>query len=324
VTVRALWTRRLSRGPLRVLSLPLAAAAFASYVRSRRPDVAISFLVRANLVMVMSSWFGNPLPRIISERIHSTIYAGSSPTAFVMRTLVRTLYPRADSAVAISEGVKTSLVGIGLRADRIRVIHNPQDIAGITAAAARAGPRGDAVFQLVTVARLDAQKDLPTLLHALREVRDVEPRARLVVLGEGPDAAALRRLADELGVADAVEWRGWAPPYEVMAGSDVFVLSSRYEGFGNVIVEALACGVPVVSTDSPSGPREILAGGEYGLLVPVGNSPALAAAILRLRDDPDLRAALRERGRRRAADFDVASVAPAYLEVLGVGDSRAG
>lgn len=316
VEVRPLWTHRLARGPGKVLSLPLAAVAFARLVRVDRPDAAMSFLVRANIVMVLSGWLGNWLPTIISERVASTVYAGSSLVAIVMRTLVRLLYPRADGVIAISEGVKKSLVAQGIPVGRIRVIHNPQSVDQIMSEAATADTRRDNTFRLISVARLTDQKDLPTLLRAFRMIRQVEGRARLIMLGEGPDAEALKRLAVELDIADAIEWRGWLPPYRAMAEADVFVLSSRYEGFANVIVEAMACGLPVVSTDCESGPSEILANGEYGLLVPVGDSKAMAAAILRLIGDPQLRGSLRDRGRRRARDFDVSVMAPAYLEVL--------
>lgn len=318
VTVRTLWTHHLSLGVLKVVTLPIAALAFAATVRSVRADAAISFLVRANLVMVLSRWLGNPLPARISERIVSVIYSGWSPTAPAMRTLVRALYPHAASVVAISEGVKRSVVGLGVPAERVRVIYNPQNIAEIAAEARMPEVRTDDSFRLVMVGRLTAQKDVPTALRALAKVRLAGERVTLVVLGEGPDKARLKELAVSLGVADAVEWRGWSRPYRALAAGDVFVLSSRYEGFANVIVEAMACGSPVVSTDCDSGPREILADGMYGILVPVGDSDALAAAIVGLAWDPDRREELRRRGRERARDFDVSVIAPAYLEGLSV------
>jgi glycosyltransferase involved in cell wall biosynthesis len=318
VIVHQLPTARLAWGPLKVLTLPLAAFAFARYVRRARLDAAMSFLVRANLAMILSGWSGNRLRKVISERVVSVTYAGRSPTSLVMRSLVRMLYPRTDAAIAISNGVKDSLVAIGVGADRVRVIYNPQDIAGIRRAASSETAPERRGFEIVTIARLTPQKDIPTLLRAFRLVLDAEPSARLSVLGEGPDLEALRRLARELGVAAATSWRGWVRPYGELARSDVFVLSSVYEGFANVIVEAMACGVPVVSTDCPSGPREILAGGEYGLLVPVGDSRALGEAILRLRNDASLRVRLRTRALRRADDFDVARIAGSYLDVLGV------
>lgn len=322
IRVHSLWTRRFSRGPGKLLSLPFASIAFARFIRAYDPESTISFLVRANLVMVLSRLFGNHLPANISERAVSAPYSGHTPVAVATRTLVRWLYPRAQAIVAISAGVKDSLVALGIPADRIRVIYNPQEVGEIERAAATADRPQGAPFRVVTAARLTGQKDLPTLLHAFRIVRDTDTLARLIILGEGPEAGTLRQLARDLGIAEAVEWHGWVPPYRIMAESDVFVLSSIYEGFGNVIVEAMACGLPVISTDCPAGPSEILARGAYGVLVPMRDSEALAAAILRLKEDGPLRASLGARGRERARDFDVAAIAPSYLEVLDLGLTR--
>lgn len=316
VRVVPLWTYRLSRGPFKLVALPLAAIAFAQAVRAHRPDAAMSLLVRANLVMVASKLFGQPLPAVISERCVSEQYAGWSPSAVIMRILVRAVYPHADRVVAISRGVKDSLVELGLSTTRVDVIYNPQDVTQIESDALAAPRLRSDDFRVISVGRLIPQKDFPTLLRALQLIRQADDRVRLTVLGEGPDEAELKSLAVELGIQGAVDWRGWVPPYPIMAGSDVFVLSSRFEGFANVIVEAMACGLPVVSTDCEAGPSEILAGGTYGLLVPVGDSAALAAAVMRLRKDAHLRESMAESGRERARDFDVSVIAPSYLAAL--------
>ena len=172
--------------------------------------------------------------------------------------------------------------------------------------------------------RLSAQKDFPTLVRAFAGLR-AQTSARLVILGAAstPErtaerAAELRALAEGLGVGADVDLPGFVPnPYAYMARSAVFALSSAFEGFGNVLVEAMACGCPVVSTDCPSGPAEILAGGAYGPLVPVGDDAALAAALARVLAAPPDRAALR----RRAAEFTPERATDAYLEAL-FGDGR--
>jgi glycosyltransferase involved in cell wall biosynthesis len=169
----------------------------------------------------------------------------------------------------------------------------------------------------VTAGRLTEQKDYPTLFRAFKQLCDEGLDTRLVIFGEGPDGPKLRRIARRLDIHTRIDWRGWvASPHAVMAECDVFVMTSRWEGFGNVIVEAMACGLPVVITDCESGPREILADGEYGILVPVGDSPGVAAAIRRLAADPELRATLRARGQARAREFDVSNIARQYVEVL--------
>jgi glycosyltransferase involved in cell wall biosynthesis len=235
-----------------------------------------------------------------------------------MRRLVSSLYPYATRIVAISEGVKASLERLNVPGERVRVIYNPQNLEPFLrppsdlSAVRRPGP-----FRIVTAGRLADQKDYPTLLRAVHRVCEAGLDARLIVLGEGPHEARLRALATELGITGRVEWRGWvSEPQAVMMTCDAFVLTSKYEGFGNVIVEAMACGLPIVCTDCPSGPREILAEGQHGILVPVGDSVAVASAILRLASDPDLRILFRDRGVARARDFDVAKIALQYVEVL--------
>jgi glycosyltransferase involved in cell wall biosynthesis len=157
-----------------------------------------------------------------------------------------------------------------------------------------------------------------TLLHALARVRR-ERDVRLVVLGRGPLRERLSELAAELGVGEAVRMPGVvANPFAYLARASAFVLSSAWEGLPNVLLEALACGCPVVATDCPSGPREILADGRHGRLVPVADPEALAAAILATLDAPPDPGPLRA----RAADFALARSADRYLEVL-LGSDRA-
>jgi glycosyltransferase involved in cell wall biosynthesis len=156
------------------------------------------------------------------------------------------------------------------------------------------------------------QKDFPTLLKAFARVRAVR-EARLVILGEGKKRIELETLAQELGVAAEVDLPGWVDnPFAWMARAAVFVLSSAYEGLPGVLIQALACGCPVVSTDCPSGPAEILAGGTYGPLVPVGDDQALANAIFAvLSAPPD-----RDRLRARAAMFSMDRAVDQYLRHL--------
>ena len=172
---------------------------------------------------------------------------------------------------------------------------------------------------IIGCGRLVHQKDFPTLVRAFALVR---PRfeARLLILGSGPsprkdeqERHRLATLAADLGVGDAVALPGFVGnPLAYMSQAALFVLSSLYEGFGMVLVEAMACGCPVVSTDCLSGPAEILEDGAYGPLVPVGDPEALAEAMLRtLRFPP-----AKERLRRRAADFSLERCASGYERVL--------
>jgi glycosyltransferase involved in cell wall biosynthesis len=155
-------------------------------------------------------------------------------------------------------------------------------------------------------------KDYATLVRAFAHVRRRQP-ARLVIVGEGEEGPNLLRLARDLGLEAEVDLPGFKPnPLAFMARADVFVLSSRVEGLSNAIVEALACGCPVVSTDCPDGPAEVVEWGKYGRLVPVGDDVALSEAIIAsLAEPPD-----RDRLRQRAANFSVERAAEQYMELL--------
>ena len=320
IEVRSLHGMRLSRGLASILGVPFLAAELAWFLRRQPVDSVMSFLVRSNLVLVLTRWLGNRRRIIISERCATdALYPGRTLKSRMMCWLVSSFYPVADRIVAISNGVKDALVRLHVPGDRVRVIYNPQNLEQIVSAVG-ANPvkrRVGGPFTIVTAGRLTEQKDYPTLFDAFKQLCDEGLDARLVIFGEGPDESALHALAQRMNIHSRIDWRGWvASPHPLMAECDVFVMTSRWEGFGNVIVEAMACGLPVVSTDCESGPREILADGEYGILVPVGDSKAVATAIRRFAADPDMRATLRARGLARAREFDVLRIANQYVEVL--------
>jgi glycosyltransferase involved in cell wall biosynthesis len=303
------------------IAAPVFAMELAWFLRRHRPDSVMSFLVRSNLTMILSRWLGNHGRIVISERCATdALYTGRSFTDRIMRWLISSLYPSADRIVAISNGVKAALMRLGVPGSGIRVIYNPQNLSQIDANIGTApveSPVSSRPFTIVTAGRLTEQKDYPTLFEAFKQVCTDGLDARLVIFGEGPDEAKLKALAERLQIADRVDWRGWvASPHAQMAAGDVFVMTSRWEGFGNVIVEAMACGLPVVCTDCESGPREILADGECGILVPVRDAGAVAAAIRQLAADPQMRARIRERGLLRSRDFDVHRIAQQYVDVL--------
>jgi glycosyltransferase involved in cell wall biosynthesis len=206
-------------------------------------------------------------------------------------SLVRRSYPRADGIAAVSAGVADDLAGVlGLPRHRVQVINNPVIVPELSTMMEQPCEHpwfvGDHPPVLLAVGRLSPQKDFECLLRAFATVR-AETDARLMILGEGPERARLESLVTELGLTGDVELPGWVGnPYPYMARSDLFVLSSRWEGLPTVLIEALFCGLRIVATDCPSGPQEILDGGRYGALVPVGDHAALAAAIIAsLRDE---------------------------------------
>jgi len=234
----------------------------------------------------------------------------------ISETAMRWLYPRADAVVAVSKGVAQDLLNlIPQLKPKLTVIYNPVIDAEFYAKAD--APLEHPWFQpnqppvALAAGRLVALKGFDTLLRAFARVRQEIP-ARLVILGEGPERPNLERLAAELGVAADVDLPGFDPnPFRYMRRAGVFVLSSRYEGLPNVLIQALACGCPVVSTDCPSGPSEILDGGRYGALVPLDDAEAMAQAIVRA-----LSGQVAHAPAAWLEQFRVEAVAQQYLRVM--------
>ncbi len=231
--------------------------------------------------------------------------------------LVRKVLSKADTIVAASQGVADDLSTLTEPGSNIVTIHNAIDTDEVQALGSQ--PLDHPWFApgqppvILGVGRLQQQKDFPTLIRAFQVVRRTSD-ARLMILGEGSERAGLESLVENLGLQGEVEMPGFKDnPYAYMSRSAVFVLSSEAEGFPLVLIEALALGTPVVSTDCPSGPSEILERGAFGRLVPVGDANALAAAILETMAE-DGRA---DERRARARDFSIDNSVDRYLEVMG-------
>jgi glycosyltransferase involved in cell wall biosynthesis len=232
---------------------------------------------------------------------------GSALRSRLLPRILRRAYEQAAAVIALSDGVADDLTALtGLARERITTIHPAVDAdleALASAPVAHPWLAGDGPPVVIGVARLTRAKDIPTLIHAFAHVRAARP-ARLLVLGDAGGAhktakriAELRALAGRLGVETDVDLLGYVDnPLAYMARASVFALSSVTEGFGLVVAEALAVGCPVVATDCPHGPAEILENGRYGRLVPVRDAAALGDAILATLAAPPDRAALRSRG----------------------------
>ncbi len=303
---------------LRARSLPTA---LARYLRRRRPYAILAAMwpltVIAPLVVRLS---GHRCKVLVSEHNQLSVQYRDSGRGHIwsMRSSMAVGYRLADHRVGVSEGVASDISNLsGLRSEKFHVIHNPvstrsePSMESINAAEALwATPPG---VRIVTVGSMKAQKNHPLLLRAFARLNRAD--ARLMFVGDGQGRDALLSLARELGVEDRVILAGFhSDPTPFYQTADLFALSSDYEGFGNVIVEAMACGTPVVSTDCPSGPGEILEGGKYGRLVPVGDVEAMANAIAATLDEP----APSEQLKDRAADFHPAKAAKPYLDLLGL------
>lgn len=282
--------RMVDLGATRVLtSLP----GLVRYMREYQPRALISTLSHANIIALLAKTVSGVPVKLVVRQANIMASKGNSPVNSVLsklavrmeKTLVSWFYPRADMVVAPSNGVKNDLiVNAGIENDRIRVIHNPIIEAELYEKAN--DPLDESLIEdssiplVLAVGRLTPQKDFSTLIRAFARVRQQCP-AKLLILGEGECRRELEALVTRFGLDAAVSMPGFDNnPFKYMAHAAVFVLSSSFEGLPNVLLQALALGVPVVSTDCESGPNEILDNGKYGKLVPVADEVAMSKAIL--------------------------------------------
>ena len=297
---------------------------FARYLKTEKPAVVISAQTHLNLTAILarilSGWRGRLL---VGEHI-TLDYSTQNSTLWKERLfplLAAIFYRLADKIIVVSKGSARHLINAThLPEALIKVIYNPIISEKlITQSHSLPDHPWLAVPGLpviLSAGRLVPQKDFMTLLRAFSLVKARIPTAKLIILGDGPEQPHLELLAGELGLQDSVRFPGFVlNPHAYMAHAALFVLSSRWEGFGNVIAEALACGTPVVSTDCPSGPAEILADGIYGRLAPVGNPEALAVAMLLELSSPHDSELLQH----RAAEFSIDHILPEYIQILQPG-----
>ncbi|MFH1523482.1 MAG: glycosyltransferase [Chloroflexota bacterium] len=291
-----------------------------SYVRTERPGILISFLTHANLVALWAVHLSHTQTKvIISDHIVISRHAEATPGVkeYLLPRLAHIFYRRANAILAVSQGVADDLVNnIGVPRNKTHVIYNPivtpalLEKMQVVPSHPWFVPGTPPV--VLAVGRLTAQKDYPALLRAFARARQ-EREMHLLILGEGEKRFELESAVRSLGLENDVQMPGFVSnPYMYMARASVFVLSSAWEGFSNVIAEALICGTPVVSTDCPSGPAEILKNGKYGKLVPVGDSETMARAILATLDSiPDRRLL-----QQRAQAFNLETVTSQYIDLF--------
>lgn len=300
----------------RARAVPLA---LARYLRQRRPDALLAAMwpltVIAPFALRLS---GHRCKVLVSE--HGIISAQYRDWGKVHRLMLRfsmnLSYRNVNCRIGVSAGVAADMAALsGMPKEAFEVIHNPipprpepEQAALDVAENLWSGPLG---ARILTVGTMKAVKNHSLLLRAFARLD--QPDARLMFVGDGTGRDALLSLARELGLADRVILAGFhRDPTPFYKTADLFVLSSNYEGFGNVIVEAMACGTPVVSTNCPSGPAEILENGRFGHLVPVGDADALSKAMGAALDEPVDRDVLKG----RAADFSPEIAARKYLDLL--------
>ena len=304
-------------GPKRILG---AIPALARHLRRERPSAMLVTEPASNVAVVLAKLLSRSPSRIMirESSYPSVTVKGSSfrSTRFAYR-LAPFFYRHADVIVAIASDMTDDLARFA-RLDSARITTIPLNpvvtpMLRECAADTPDHPWFDGDIPVVLgVGRLDYQKDFATLLRAFDRVRATRP-CRLLILGDGPLRAELEAVRAESAYAGDIDLPGFVGrPFSYMAHCDAFVLPSRYEGLPNVLIEALACGAPVVATDCPSGPREVLSSGEYGRLVPVGDVEAMATAIEATLDDP----IDRTRSMARGCEFTLANSTALYVKAL--------
>lgn len=300
-----------------------AAPRLARHLRAARPDAVIATLPHVNVIVAAAHRLAGSRARLLLREANDPSF--EHPSGGIAAWLTRLAYARADAVVALTHGNAAAIRRVlRVPAVRVTVIPNPAPthaaVAGGPAADHTSSPaveipRGAPVGhpRLLCVARLSAQKDHATLLDAFERLLETHDRAVLSLLGDGPERAAIearvraRGLVERVHLAgtvvDTAPWWRWA---------DMLLLTSRWEGFPNVLLEALEHGVPMVATDCPTGPREVLGEARVGELAPVGDAAGVAAAVVRLLADPPEPSVLR----RRAADFALDGIAERWWRLL--------
>ena len=289
------------------------------YLRRERPTALLATMPETNAAALLAARLAGRNIPVVARRANtlSMEYAAERFKARLILELEKRLLPRAAAIVANSQGAAKDLQRhIPKIAGRVQVVYNPVVWPDVAEQAAQPVDHpwfcNPDIPVVLSVGRLTVQKGHSTLLRAFAETLQSR-RARLVVLGEGPERPNLLRLAQELGISGAVDFPGFrVNPFAYMARARLFALSSIYEGFPNVLVQAMACGTPVVSTDCPSGPGEILEGGKWGRLVPVNDSHSLAKAMLDTLERPLPASSLIA----RAGVFSAESSIDAYQRII--------
>lgn len=311
---------------LKIYFFILACARFKKVVREERPDAIISLGVMQNIV--------NPF-----TQKHTIVRVGNSLSkgyagirGLIIKRMFSILFKRTKKIIVISEGLKHDVMNLGIREEMIKVIYNPMDIEHIQQLSREEiEPRYKDIFThdvIIAIGRIAEQKSQWHLIHAFEKMKNRE-NTKLVILGEGKLKQYVENLIKKLHLENDVFLLGWQKnPFAFLARSRLFVLPSRWEGLGSAILEAMACGLPVVSYDCHAGPRDILAPhtvpkqtnaiehGSYGILVPVKNENLLKEAMEMLLGDENLYNHFKKQSLKRARDFDIKHIIKEYEALL--------
>jgi glycosyltransferase involved in cell wall biosynthesis len=308
-----------------IIDIFTASSELYSIIEKEKPDLIISFLPNSNIIALFTkSLFKVNVPICCSDHNTLSKEIESLPYPFLRSIISKFLYKKADLHIAVSEGAKQDLnFQFKISAKKIVTIYNGVDIDFIKTQSQEPIDSDvkkifsdDNAFKIINIGRLTTQKGHEYLLRAFKKVKS-QINCRLFILGKGEKQEFLKSLSMSLGIDDYVHFLGWHKnPFKFIACCDLFVLSSIWEGFPVVLIEAMSLNLPVISTNCPSGPSEILDNGKYGILVHPKAEDELADAIIQVLSNKDLRIKLSQMSTARASDFTLEKMLHNYEDIF--------
>lgn len=309
----------LSSNVAHIARLPYHVVSLAALIRNTRTNVVLSFMEQANLINILCSLFTSH-SAVISQRIMPQLqYRRKGWLGRAMLFGSRMLYPRASHITAVSNEIRNFLLSsYRINSEKVSFTPNPVNIKNLQEQAREPLPFPVRKPYILHVGRFSVEhKAQDIVLEVFSRLKVRNDSLSLVFVGEGADREKIISFTQSLNLSHAVYFAGWQENVATfMANADLLLLPSRREGWPNVLVESMACGCPVVSSDCQSGPREIIGNDLYGLLTPVNDVEALCNAASRLLEDIDLAAHFREQGYRRAREFGVERISSEYVRLI--------